>query len=68
MRKPAGRTLLATPQTDATLKDRYERMGAAAYNAGKPRDPPCDPHSMIGGWWFSGYDAAMKRHPPETPC
>ncbi len=53
---------IATPETDAKLKREYETNGAEAYNTGKPRTPPCDPQSLIGGWWFGGYDAAADQH------
>lgn len=68
MKMPAGRTLVATARTDATLRERYMAKGAVAYRAGRPRD--CvddvqDPGSMIGGWWFAGYDrAAMLATSP----
>lgn len=54
--------LIATPESDAKLRDEYEAKGAAAYNAGHPRTPPCDPASMIGAWWFGGWDAAADQH------
>ena len=53
-----GTRLLATAQTDAELKDEYEAKGWAAYLAYEPRVSPCDPNSMIGAWWFRGYDLA----------
>lgn len=53
-------TLLATPQTDAKLKRDYGKKGAKAFQDGKPREFGGDPGSMVGAWWYAGYDAASK--------
>jgi hypothetical protein len=55
---------IATPKTDAALKRRYGNAGAKAYKEGKPRQCPGDPNSMVGGWWFEGYDAAAAAEAP----
>lgn len=54
--------LIATPESDARLKDEYETMGAKAYNAGEPCVPPGDPNSMVAGWWVGGWNMAADQH------
>lgn len=50
---------IATPESDARLRKEYNSKGFAAKKNNQPRTPPCDPNSMIGGWWFEGYDNAI---------
>lgn len=49
-------TLIATEKTDAKLAKEYRKKGRKAKEAGLSREPPCDPNSMIAGWWYEGYD------------
>jgi len=56
MKEPFATNTIATPESDAALFKDYYRKGQKAKFAGLPRTPPCDPASLIGGWWFQGYD------------
>jgi hypothetical protein len=56
MKKPPASIAIATPESDAKLRREYNEKGARAYMTGQPRTPPCDPSSLIGAWWFEGYD------------
>lgn len=57
---------IATPETDAELRRDYSDRGMRAYLTSAPRTPPCDPNSLIGSWWFEGYDRwAAIDYPPK---
>lgn len=52
-----------TIESDAELKAFYESLGVKAFYAGEPREfTHGDPNSMIGGWWFGGWDGAADQH------
>ena len=51
------RIAIATPETDAKLAKKYNKMGVKAKLKGEPRKSPCCPGSMIDGWWLEGYDS-----------
>ena len=60
---PIATTMEATPKSDARLRLEYNLKGEAAAKTGEHRHPPGDPTSMIGGWWFEGYD--RTTHPSK---
>ena len=53
----------ATAETDAILRERYNAKGLSAARRGLPREFSGDPSSMVGGWWFEGYDSAVHMGP-----
>lgn len=58
MKIPRARVGLATPKSDAVLRERERKKGLEAKLAGKPRSNcPWSRDSMMGIWWLEGYDS-----------
>ena len=50
-----ARASVATPKTDAVLREKYRRMGADAKKAGIKRED-CPVDGLIKFWWQEGWD------------
>lgn len=50
-------SLIATPETDAQLREKYISKGREDRNKGLPMSScPHDPNSIVGVWWEYGYN------------